>query len=569
MFPVFGMRSLYRSARFLQLCPSRTQPYPSITLKAFNNLQSTAWPSSRITTLVNKVGNLNITNPTMSYSNKPSRRLRYVKHLNKQLASLESVKEHFELFESIEKSASIGDKVAILHNIAKITERDKSQKQVLEEEREKSQQGQSSTYLELLEGVLKGISKCNPWNLANLIWSLGKMQEKDHRLVEVCEKEILSRGIAVFNNAEICQIVNGCANLSLTTSDIFPSLEDAILNDEVKIDEFQDRELSGIILSFAKTGNSFVELFHVFLEEILSRDFLVIGSRALAEFAWSFAKNEFKANKLFEKVEEEIMSRGAADLNNAALSKILWAFGKGERGSKQFFYFLDAEFVSRGVEQFDNALLLEIVWSFTKRNVAKARAFDLVEDEVFNRGLHAFKNHELVLILFSYVSAQRHDGQLLTAIEGELCLRDVKQFSKGDLCQVAWSLGRAGKSDSKLFDVIEAEVLRRSAHDLPTQEDHMLMLMRGFIEGSRGTRALFEFLARFFSTTDFRNLRESGICECAWCFSKVGVEVGDVFDSLEKEIFHQNKYFFSDSQVALIKQSFQKVGRGSKELFHL
>ena len=571
MFTVYGMRSLYTSVRFLRACQCLTRKFPSWTLD--NNFYSTSWPSLRIITKsTRKINSLCFTNPVLSYSTKSSKSsppFRYVRHLNKKLALLKTVEEHLELFESVGESASIGDRAAILFNIAKITERDEEQKQVLEQEREKSQQGQSSTYMELLERIANDISQGNSWNLANLMWALGKIQEKDHKLVHVCEQEILSRGTVAFNNAEICQIMNGCSNLNLTTSDIFQEIQDAIVNEEVKIYDFEDRELSGILCSFAKTDNGSFELFCIVLEEILSRDPLKIGSRALAEFVWSFAKLEFKADKLFDRVEEEILRRGTNDLNNAAFSKILWAFGMVKRGSKRFFYFLDSELASRGVERFDNALLLEIVWCFTRRNVTKANVFDLVKLEVFNRGVHKFQNHELVLILFSFVSAQRHDDELVAAIEGELCLRDAAQLSKGDLCQVAWSLGRAGKTDSHLFDAIEGQVLQRCVHDLPSKENHMLMLMRGFIEAKRGTEALYEFLARFFSATDFGNLRESGICECAWCFAKASVEAGEVFDAIEREIFNRSKYLFSEHQIAFMKEIFRKVGKGSKEFYDL
>ena len=570
MLSVCGIRYLCASIRSLRLCPRLSQNLSSSALKELNNSTSTTWLSLREAKPTNKPNNF-FPNPQANYSSKPKPKLpcppRYVRHLNIKLASLKRTGQHLELFESVGKFASIGDRVSILFNIAKITETDDKQKKEVGKGREKLQQGESSLYIELLESISSDISKCNSWNLANLMWALGKLQESDHKVVHVCEREILSRGVTAFNNAEICQIVNGCSNLNLTTSNIFTLLEEAILNEEVSFQNFENRELSGILLSFAKTGNAFVELFHVILDEILSRDLLTIGSRALAEFVWSFAKKEFKADKLFLKVEEEILRRGTTDLNSAALTKILWAFGMAERGSKQFFYFLDSELDSGRVEMFDNSLLLQIVWCFTKRNVTKAKVFEVVEKEVFKRGVHIFKIHELVLIFFSFVSAQRQTDLLVAEIERELCSRDAKQFSKGDLCQIAWSLGRAGKSDSKLFDVIETEVLQRGMYDLPSKEDSMLMLMRGFIEAKRGSTSLYEFLARFFATTDFRNLNESGICECALCFTKVGIEVGEVFDSLEAVVFERDRYFFSDSQIALINRCFQKVGKGNKQLF--
>lgn len=558
--------------RFLRLCPCATEKFPSRTFKEFNNFYSASWSSLKVVKTRKEINGLCFINPYASYSTQTSQstpQSRYVRHLDRKIALLKTVGKHLELLESVGKFVYTADRVVILFRIAKIAEEDVKEKHVLEKEREKSQQGEYSVYIDSLERISKSISKCNSWHLANLMWALGKIQEKDHKLVEVSEKEILLRGIANFNNGEICQIVNGCKNLDLITSVIFPKLEEAILNGEVNICDVENRELSGILASFSKTDNGTAKLFYAFLDEILSRDFSGISSRALAEFVWSFAKKEFVADELFDRVEEEILRRGTLDLDNAAFTKILWAFAKAEKGSKRFFYHLDHELVSNGLKRFDNGVLLEIVWSFTKRNATKANVFDLVEDEVFNRGAYMFEIHELVLILFSFVSAQRHDDLLVAEIESELCLRDVKQFTKGDLCQVAWSLGRAGKSDSNLFDIIEAQVLERGTHELPAEESHLLMLMRGFIEAKRGTKRLFEFLTRSFSETGFRNLRESGICECVWCFSNAGIEAKPLFDSLEKEILNQDKYFFSDKQIAFIKESFRQVGKGSSALFEL
>ena len=95
--------------------------------------------------------------------------------------------------------------------------RREKQNLVLEQQRN----SQDNTYMDLLESISKDISKCKPRGLSNVIWALGKLQEKDHKLVKVCEKEIISCDIVAFNNANICQIMNGCANLNMTTSEIF------------------------------------------------------------------------------------------------------------------------------------------------------------------------------------------------------------------------------------------------------------------------------------------------------------------------------------------------------------
>ena len=68
----------------------------------------------------------------------------------------------------------------------------------------------------------------------------------------------------------------------------------------MKIEDFDDKVLSALLLSFARTEKGSVEIFDVVLKEILSRDLAMIGSRQLANIVWSFAKMDFKADELFE-----------------------------------------------------------------------------------------------------------------------------------------------------------------------------------------------------------------------------------------------------------------------------
>ena len=566
MLLVSGLKSLHTSLRGLALCLFEFQKYSSRSFQKLNNSYNISRTPKQIFYKATRHGNS--VNPCYRFSTSQStNQSRYVRNLDKKISILKTVEEHLDLLRKFRKSVYTADRVAILCRIAKIIDGDKRESLVVELERRKSQWGQHSIYMESLECISQGISRCNAWHLANLMWALGKVHEKDHKLVAVCEREILLHGITSFNSAEICQIVNGCKNLNLVSSDIFAKTEETILNEDICIRDFKIHELSGILASYSKTGKGSAKLFNTFVKEILSRDFSKIGYRALAEFVWSFAKRDFVADSLFHNVEEEIIRRGISDLDNPSLTKLLWAFTKAGCGSKRLFYHLDNELVSSGLKRFDRGVLIEILWSFTKRNATDARVFALVEEEVLHLGVHKFKTHQLVRILFSFISAQRHNPLLASEIESELCLRDILQFTGGDLCQIAWSLGKAGKSDSKLFDIIESQIFQRGVRELPLKESHLLMLMRGFIEAKRGSTRLFEFLTHFFTETDFRCFRESEICECIWCFSEAGFKSGALFDSLEKEILNRDKYFFSGRQIAFIKEGFQRVGRGSRELF--
>ena len=565
MFTAYGLRtlSLSTSVQFLRVCPFLSRMFPTCTFKEFSISHGNSWPGDAIAKPRKRSNSLSHVDPPDSYLStnlKSSRPTKVKMIIEKKIMSLKTVTEQLKFFKEAKYVAETVNKIAILYSIAKIIEGDEEQKDVLKQ--------QKSTYMELLDSISKEVSKCLPQNVATLMWALGINQVKHPKLFHLCEKKVLSRGTSVFDNKNICQILSGCAKLNMARSEIFHKFQEAILNGEVKICDFEDHQLSGIIVSFAKTENGSIKLFEAFLEEILSRDFTVINSHALAEFVWSFAKKEVEADELFDRVEEEIPSRGTADLNKTSfVTKVLWAFGQSGKGSKQFFDYVDCELASLGVERFNNVALLDIIWSFGKRTFTKAMVFDVVKEELLKRGSHTLHTHELVMFLLSFFAAQRHDNKLVTEIESELCLRNVKQVGTTQLCQVAWSLGRIGKTSSQLFDVIEAEVLQHGLRKF-SKEDKFL-LMRGFFEASRGSKKFYEFLFSSFSEKDFSSFAAKDLFEFAWCFSEAGVEPGTVFDALEKEILNKEKGYFSQIQVMSIKKSFQKAGKGSKELFEL
>ena len=571
-----GMRDL---TMFTSLHPLRhgrclTQVFPSCTFKEFRNLSQTSWSSPKILNQrePRTFGSYFLKPLVVHFSCRPRPSEDDIK-MNKAILSLKTVKEQLELFERIKNSASVVNRVTMLYSIAKITKRNGNQWQVLEQEKGKPIQALSSTYLTLLDSISKDIAKCQPRHLANVIWALGKLGGKDHTLVQVCERAILSCGITALGNAGICQIVSGCLNLDLTATEISSTLQESIRNGKLKLSNFNNQVLSAMLMLFAKSDGCAFELFDIFLDEILSRDFLLMDSTSLAYFVWSFAKKELNSDTLFDRVEGEILRRGTANLKRRQIVQILWAFSKAKKEVNQLFYIMDNELASRGVQGFRNSELLQIVWSFATRYVTYAKVFDLVKDEVFNLGVGMFETHKLVLILYSFVFAQRQNIKLVEEIESELLSRDVERFSNGLLCQVAWSLGRVRKSDSKMFDVIEESVFQRGLHQFSKSEKFLLLL--GYVEAKWGSKKLYECLQVSFLKSCFLDLTAREIYLLACYFSEAEnftgplINTGQLFDTLEMEILTKRKLVFKQQQLNRIKEGFQKVGKGTNELFEL
>ena len=306
---MYGVRAL---SMFTSLHPLRhgrclTHVFPSCTFKEFRNLSQASWSSPKILkqSKPRKISSYFLKPSVVHFSCRPRPSKDHIK-MNKAILSLKTVKEQLELFERIKNSANIVNRVTMLYSIARITERNRNQSQVLEQENGKSIQAFNTAYLTLLDSISKDIAKCQPRALANAFWALGRLGEKDHELVQVCERAILSRDITTFGNAHITQIVLGCINLNLTATELSLTLQESIRNGQLKLSNFDNKLLSSMLMLFAKSDGCAVELFDIFLEEILSRDFLLMDSADLALSVWSFEKKELNADILFDKVEEEI-----------------------------------------------------------------------------------------------------------------------------------------------------------------------------------------------------------------------------------------------------------------------
>ena len=234
---MYGMRAL---SMFTSLHPLRhgrclTQVFPSCTFREFRNLSQTSWSSPKILNQrePRKISSYFLKPSVVHFSYRPRPSENDIK-MNKVILSLKTVKEQLDLFEKIKNSANIVNRVTMVYSIAKITKRNGNQSQVLEQEKGKSIQALNSSYLTLLDSISKDIAKCQPRNLANAFWALGKLEEKDHELVQVCERAILSRGITTFDSVQISQIVNGCVSLDLTATGISLTLQEFIRNGQLK-----------------------------------------------------------------------------------------------------------------------------------------------------------------------------------------------------------------------------------------------------------------------------------------------------------------------------------------------
>lgn len=145
-----------------------------------------------------------------------------------------------------------------------------------------------------------------------------------------------------FDNAGICQIVIGCANLNLRTSRIFGKLHEAILNGQLKIEdvgpsEFTAKQKRMLMQGFIQSKNGSKDFFKLLLGSFSANDFNNLTQASICDFSWCLSKASVEAGALFDALEYEILSKDKSYFNKKQLAYIKFNFKEAGKGSEALF----------------------------------------------------------------------------------------------------------------------------------------------------------------------------------------------------------------------------------------
>lgn len=291
-----------------------------------------------------------------------------------------------------DEALSVSSMVYLLGWMGRIAKRDCT---VHDKVQVESLNKEASAYIRLLNCITNNISTVEPRQLAVIIWSLAKIQERNHPLLHVCEKEILSRGVGTFDYRTVSQVAVGFSLLNWRETSVFREMEKAILSGQLDITTFDVQRLAQTVVSFAKTDNGSSQLFELFLSAILSFEFSTISNNDLSQFVWSFAKRGFQADELFEKTEAELFRRNISVLKKSVdIALLLWSFAYTGNGSKDFFQSFEELIRNKDITRFENDELRQIIWAFWKAGVASDIVLSKFEEEVKRRGNQTFSRDD-------------------------------------------------------------------------------------------------------------------------------------------------------------------------------
>lgn len=403
--------------------------------------------------------------------------------LNKEILSRRTVEEQLGFYKSWKDQASLTNRITMLHHMAKIVQKHRVQAEVLQREKEKVLHGEKSGYIEILDFIADNILSCKSQGLANILWSLGKLKEHDHRLLKVCLKEISFHDVTFFYKAEVCQILNGLTELKVKDSPVFKQVEEAIVNGKIKISRCENRQIVGILTSFIKMGYGSEDFFQTFEAEVVERGFIEFHNGEMTQVLRAFAMMEIPAESLFNKAEKEILRRSPFKLRRTELLTILKAFAMAGEGSEKLFAAFDSEIITRRVKDYYSLPLCWIIWAFATRRMTSCKVFKAVAHEIYQRGFNNLENGELALCLYSYALSEIPCGEFLKALEAELTSRDLETFGSIELCQVVWACAKAGLLDPKLLQDLEGKIVQQIA-----SQSEGSVTVEGFLGAETGSQ---------------------------------------------------------------------------------
>lgn len=480
--------------------------------------------------------------------------------LAKDIAAMKNAGGYLDLYSNFKNSSGMTqvNRITILHNLAKFASSPPKKnfsvtKNVLQE--------QKHVFFDLLDSIGGDFSKCKPRDLASIVWALGKLRENVVWFVMECEKEILKRDEKTVTPPAVCQFLNGFASLDLRGLEIFSVIEQRVIDGKLNLKDFENRGLSAMLWSFAKTGNGCNEFYEKMKEEILQRDLNKFSSQQLGQFLWSFGVKGIQCNELVEVIKCEMKERSLESQTNEGIKRMLRSLAKlkgSDENNSDLFQKLGEEILARGIHDFETGDLAILAWSFAKMCPKMEVIFDFLEEEIGLREVSDFRNHELSLLLWSFAKVDYVSADLFNACQEEILSRNLSFFKAEQLSQLAWAFAKSTVPSSEFYIKLERQI----TDNLGIFSDNELcMIARGFAHASAGTVKLFKEIEEEVLDRKILNQKPNFIPELAWVFSKCSYQASSIFDEMGKVLKSEERFPFKVEELKIINKAFSKAGK--------
>ena len=295
---------------------------------------------------------------------------------------------------------------------------------------------QSGIFKDLLAFTEYQVSAMEPYTLANLAWSMARLQGKAAIDVSSMVKTITdSLGAA---NLPTMKRFNpqGLSHRTLAFATL--GVKDEVLMEKLageaicKIEQFKPQGLSNLAWAFATLGVKKEALMQKLAgEAILKME--QFNPQGLSNLAWAFATLQVKYEALMKKLAGEAI-RKAEQLNPQDLSNLAWAFATFRMKYEALMENLAGE-AMRKTEQFNPQGLGNLAWAFATLGVKDEALMQKLADEAILK-VEQFKPQGLSSLARAFARLGVKDEVLMEKLAGE-AIRKIEQFKPQDLSNLA------------------------------------------------------------------------------------------------------------------------------------
>lgn len=318
-------------------------------------------------------------------------------------------------------------------------------------------------YEALLNDIKKNSSQLKEFQLADTIWSLGKLDITDSEWFDYFGSIIESKqDLKAFSNADLAMILWGHGKTNNAAPILFSHIQKEILRRDAE--KFTTRELCQIVWSFARVMRASAKLFAAVRKVIQERDIAEFNNQDLIMLMWAYSEAGVNVKPLFRYFKFELLnSKRLSEYGTKDLSVILWSFSNQGIKAQDLFAAVEREILTRPRIYFDDQSLVIIAWSYANTDNKSPRLFQLLEKQLLSIELSGWSLHRLARILWSFTKTGFLNKKLLQKISNAMLFQDFADLSQISLEEVVYTLQFCEHAVSpKLVSAVEAELMKRA-----------------------------------------------------------------------------------------------------------
>lgn len=260
-------------------------------------------------------------------------------------------------------------------------------------------------------------------DLAMILWAHGKASIHSPIVFSLIQKEVFIRDVETFTTRELCQIVWSFARVMRSSGKLFAAVRKVVQKRDIK--QFNNQDIIMLLWAFSEGGLNVKPLFRYIKQDLLNSNRLTeYGPKDLSLIIWSYANQGIKAQDLFAEIERQLLTRTRLYLDDQSLVVVAWSFAHTDNKSPRLYRFIKEKLMVRNLSRWSSHRLVRVLWSFTKSGFLCDEILDKLTSAILKHGLGELSQNALEELVFTLQYCKlKLSPKLVANVEQELMKR--------------------------------------------------------------------------------------------------------------------------------------------------